>query len=113
LTVVGVTLGLSYGGGLLIQHARTGEIADRDVFFSMALLGLCHSLIEDTLVMSAVGAHHSGTLWGRLIFSLLATWILVRVVARLPERFFYRHLFKSALNRGNCSQNTAYASNSS
>jgi hypothetical protein len=60
LTVVGVTLGLSYGGGLLIQHARTGEIADRDVFFSMALLGLCHSLIEDTLVMSAVGAHHSG-----------------------------------------------------
>lgn len=81
-TVIGVTLGLSFGGGLLIQEAKAGHMKKKDVFLSMCFLALCHSLIEDTLLMMMLGAHLSAILWARLVFSLLAIALLARWVRR-------------------------------
>jgi len=81
-TVIGVTLGLSFGGGLLIQEAKAGHMKKKDVFLSMCFLALCHSLIEDTLLMMMLGAHLSAILWARLVFSLLAIAWLARWVRR-------------------------------
>ncbi len=93
ITVIGLTLGLAYGGGLIIREAQSGEIAPKDVFSSLTLMGLCHSLIEDTLLMVMLGGHVSGILWGRLLFSLAATALLVRSTALLPPAFCARHLW--------------------
>ena len=71
ITIIGITLGLSFGGGLLIKEAESGKLSPKDIFISMALLALCHSLIEDTLLIMLLGAHISGVLWGRLAFSLV------------------------------------------
>jgi len=90
ITVVGMTLGLAYGGGLIIQQARSGSLSKRDVVFSLTLMGFCHAVIEDTMIMVLAGAHFSGILWGRLIFSLLFTALLVRLTRGLPERVFDR-----------------------
>ena len=57
-------------------------------------MGLSHALIEDTLLMMILGGHISGVLWGRLIFSLIAIYLLVRVVSRLSESAFDRYLFR-------------------
>ncbi len=95
ITIVGVTLGLSFGGGLLIKEARTGQLSDRDIFASMAFLGLCHSLIEDTLLVMLLGAHISGVLWLRLVFSLISVALMTRWMDRRSERFHQRHLFRS------------------
>ena len=35
----------------------------------MALMGLCHSLVEDTILMMLLGGHLSGILGGRVVFS--------------------------------------------
>ncbi|MBN1361954.1 MAG: hypothetical protein JW993_15265 [Sedimentisphaerales bacterium] len=87
ITVVGMVLGLGYGSGLIIHHAGSGRIPKRDVLFSLALMGLCHSLIEDTLLMVALGAHLSGILLGRVLFALAATFALVKLSPLLPPRF--------------------------
>jgi hypothetical protein len=92
VTVIGMTLGLTYGGGLIIRESRSGQLSSRDVFFSVALLSLCHSLIEDTLLMVAIGAHWSGVLVGRLLFSLAVVFLLARIFARMPDEKFERIL---------------------
>lgn len=78
--VVGITLGLSYGGGLLIQDARSGAIGKRDILLAVAFISLCHSLIEDTLLVMLIGADLSGILWARLLFSLVVVGVLARLL---------------------------------
>lgn len=94
LTIVGMTMGLTYGGGLIIQESRSGRVHPRDVFASLTLMGLTHSLIEDTLLMLMLGAHLSGALFGRLFFSLLVVALLVRLLPWLSDSFVNRFLFK-------------------
>ena len=92
ITVVGMVLGLAYGGGLIIRQASSGQIPRQDVFFSLALMGLCHSLIEDTLVMALLGGHLSGILFGRIVFALVCTFALVRLCRHLSAAAFDRYL---------------------
>lgn len=82
ITLIGMTLGLAYGGGLLIREAERGEIAPTDIACAISLLGLCHSLIEDTLLVLLIGADLSGILWARLAFALVMIALLSRLLAR-------------------------------
>ena len=86
ITIIGMTLGLAYGGGLIIQEALSGRIHKRDVLFSLTLMALCHSIIEDTIVVSMMGAHLSGTLWARTAFALVFVFLLVRVISLISDR---------------------------
>jgi len=94
LTIIGMTLGISYGGGLILREAQSGNLQKSDIFFSLVLMGLCHSLFEDTMLMMVMGAHLSGIFWARLVFALLVVALLARICRRLPagvfERFFLR-----------------------
>ena len=54
------------------------------------ITGLCHSVIEDTMLMVLAGGHLSGILWGRLLFSMAATAVLVKLSGVLPEALFDR-----------------------
>ncbi len=93
VTIIGLTLGLSYGGGLIIRESREGALGRRDVFYSLTLMGLSHALIEDTLVAVLLGAGISGALWGRLGFTLFFVALLVQVARRLPQRLADRFLW--------------------
>jgi hypothetical protein len=92
ITIVGLTLGFTYGGALIIQEAHSGRLGGRDVFFSIALMSLSHSIIEDTLFMMALGAHPSGTLGARFLISLLVVSLLVRLFHGLSDDTFSRFL---------------------
>lgn len=78
VTVVGVVLGLSYGAGLLIRDLDKGVMNRRDSYLALCFLGLFHSIIEDTIVISALGAHISGILVARFIFAIIVIAILAR-----------------------------------
>ncbi|WP_419788246.1 nucleoside recognition domain-containing protein [Pseudodesulfovibrio sp.] len=93
ITVIGLTMGISYGGGLIINESKSGRVSKEDVFYSLTLMGLCHSLIEDTLLLLLIGGHVSGILWGRMIFALLAMTVVVHVVRRLPQTFRNTYLW--------------------
>ena len=94
ITIIGMTLGLSYGGGLIIREAQSGRLSKQDIFSSVALMGLCHSIFEDTLLLMVLGAHISGIFWGRLLFSLLVVFILAKLIKGLPQSFFNRYLVR-------------------
>lgn len=95
ITLVGLTLGISYGGALLIEEARAGHIKPRDILFSISLLGLSHGLIEDTLLLMLIGADLSGILFGRVVFTLVVIFLMVRLVDRFPAHAVDRYLVKS------------------
>ena len=95
ITVIGITLGISYGGGLIIKESRAGTIPPKDIFFAMVLMGLFHSIVEDTLLMLLLGGSLWGLLVGRLIFALLAVWLLVRLISLISEKRFERYFFKT------------------
>jgi hypothetical protein len=85
ITVIGMLLGIAYGGGLIISEARAGNIRKTDVFLSLLLMGLCHALIEDTLLMMFLGGNLWGILVGRVIFSMIVISILSRLISILPN----------------------------
>ncbi|WP_027722950.1 nucleoside recognition domain-containing protein [Maridesulfovibrio zosterae] len=93
LTVVGLTMGLSYGGGMIIHETKSGRIDKKDVFYSLTLMSLCHSLIEDTLLLTMIGGHISGLFWGRLIFSIITVAAIVQITKIIPESFSDKYLW--------------------
>ncbi|MBN2644781.1 MAG: hypothetical protein JXR59_04830 [Desulfuromonadaceae bacterium] len=94
ITLIGMLLGLSYGGSLIIQEAQSGKMAPRDVFLSLVLMGLCHSLIEDTLLMAVVGGHWSAILLARILFSIAVVMSFRPLLARLSPAFQNRYFFR-------------------
>ena len=85
ISLIGLTLGLSYGGALIIDEAKTKKLPKRDVFYAMTLMGLCHSMIEDTLLMISFGGHVSGIVFARIIFALIITYIIVSITKRMDD----------------------------
>ena len=80
VAVVGMIFGIVYGGALIIRETTTGSMSRREIFNSLALMGLSHGLIEDTLVMMAIGGKLGGILFGRVLFSLLVIFLLDRLL---------------------------------
>lgn len=94
LTIIGMVMGLAYGGGLIIHEARSGKVENRDIFFAVSFMGLAHSVFEDTLLMLVLGAHLSGLIWARVIYAVIFVFVLVRVVNRIPVSIFEKYLFR-------------------
>ncbi|MBF0527919.1 MAG: hypothetical protein HQK55_01350 [Deltaproteobacteria bacterium] len=86
ITIIGLTMGIAYGGGLIIHEAHRGKMKQHDIFAAVSLMGLSHALIEDSLLMSLLGASLYGILFARLLFSLVVVAGLTRFVARLGNR---------------------------
>ena len=93
LTIVGITLGIAFGGGLLIKEAKAGHISPRDVFITVTLLNLLHSLIEDTLLVLLLGADLMTVLWGRIVFALAVTALVAFALRNMNERHCERWLY--------------------
>ncbi|TNC81564.1 MAG: hypothetical protein C9356_08205 [Oleiphilus sp.] len=88
ITIVGLMLGLSFGAGLLIDEARSGRVSKRDIKVVACFLGLCHSIVEDTLLIMLLGAHVVPLLFGRLLFSCIVIWLICKSVYP-PEQTRY------------------------
>tara|TARA_R110002020_G_scaffold34840_5_gene105725 strand:- start:252 stop:1214 length:963 start_codon:yes stop_codon:yes gene_type:complete len=90
VTVIGFTLGLSYGAGLLIRDVQNGVLSKRDSTLALCFLGLCHSVIEDTLLILMLGADIAGILWARLLFAVIVTAMIARWPATTINRALHR-----------------------
>lgn len=90
VTVIGFTLGLSYGAGLLIRDVQNGVLSKRDSTLALCFLGLCHSVIEDTLLILMLGADIAGILWARLLFAVIVTAMIARWPATTIHRALHR-----------------------
>ena len=66
-----VALGISFGGGFLIEESKKNNISKRDILLSLSFLSLCHSIIEDTILILLLGSHISGILFFRFIYTIV------------------------------------------
>lgn len=82
VTTVGVLLGITYGGALIIEEAHKQNLPPRTRFLALSWLSLSHSLIEDTLLILAIGTD----IWIILVGRVVLTLIIVALLARLTNR---------------------------
>ena len=79
------TLGLGFGGGLLIRDVATGTIHKRDVFGVLCFINLLHSIFEDTAVVMLLGPSLLVVLAMRTIFAIIAALVVMMLATKLPE----------------------------
>jgi hypothetical protein len=96
ITIIGMTMGMGYGGGLIIREAQSGTLSKKDIFFSLSFMALMHSMIEDTLLMLLLGGHISGVLIFRFLFAMLVVFVMVRLMRRVSDRTFNRYFFRTS-----------------
>ncbi len=94
ITMTGVLLGMTFGGGLIVREAKSGKLGHRTVFLSLLFMSLCHGLIEDTLFALILGGHISGILFARIAMAVIVTMVLNQIIRAIPEPLFYRYFFK-------------------
>jgi spore maturation protein SpmB len=97
IAVVGVTLGLGFGGGLLIKEVATGQIPRKDVFGVLCFINLLHSIFEDTSVVMLLGPNLFIVLIGRTIYSMLFIYVLMRLVNGWSDNAWQRFLTNSQI----------------
>ena len=85
LTVIGMLLGLTYGGGMIIQSTKEVQYTPQARFMALSSLCLLHSLIEDTVLMLAFGADIWIVLVGRAAFTMAIVAGMAWAVNQLPK----------------------------
>jgi len=76
--LVGMFFGIGYGGGVIIDSARSGRISWRDMFLVYLFLSVCHAVIEDTALFMAIGADPLIIILGRLAIAVVITCLAGR-----------------------------------
>lgn len=95
LPIIGLTLGLAYGGGLIIKEVKSNKISKKDTFLSLSFMNLSHSLIEDTILTLTIGASIFGILFGRIFFTIIIMIILVKIINIFSKKTFEKYFMNN------------------
>ncbi len=92
IILIGLTLGISFGGGFLIEESRKNNISKKDILLSLSFLSLCHSIIEDTILILLLGSHISGILFFRFIYTVIIILIMKFLLETKMQKFILSKL---------------------
>ncbi|HYG57130.1 MAG TPA: nucleoside recognition domain-containing protein [Symbiobacteriaceae bacterium] len=81
--VAGLTIGLTYGSGVIIQVVEEGKLNRDELTVVCVLLGVSHALIEETILLTSLGAN--GVLLVALRVLLAPTFAFVASRLLLPR----------------------------
>lgn len=76
---IGTFLGITYGAGLLIQEAKNQSMHQKDLFYVVTFLMICHAIIEDTLLFAIFGANITIIIVVRTIAAIIIAYILTKL----------------------------------
>lgn len=71
--LVGLFVGIFFGAAVIIEYAREGLLQKRDLLLIGIFLALNHSVIEDNLLLAALGASFPLLLISRFLLAFLVT----------------------------------------
>lgn len=80
--VAGLTIGLAFGAGLMIQAVKEDGVSKRDMYLALIFLVSCHAVVEDTLIFIPLGI----PVWPLLLIRLAAAIILTIAVSRILKK---------------------------
>ncbi|TMN21331.1 nucleoside recognition domain-containing protein [Lentibacillus cibarius] len=84
--VAGLTIGLAYGAGLMIQAVEEDGVSKRDMYLALVFLVSCHAVVEDTVIFIPLGI----PVWPLLLIRLSTAIVLTMTVAFIWKRLEYR-----------------------
>jgi len=94
ITIVGMILGYAYGGGLIIQEAKSGNITKKDLFYTIIFLSLCHSFIEDSMLMIVIGGAAIPVFLGRFLLAYVSCAVIVIITRKMNYNLFLKLFFR-------------------
>ncbi|MGM8366066.1 nucleoside recognition domain-containing protein [Virgibacillus sp. W0181] len=80
--VTGLTIGLAFGAGVMIQAVKEDGVSRRDTILALIFLVSCHAVIEDTVVFIPLGI----PVWPLLVIRLLMAVVLTMTIAFIWKR---------------------------
>ncbi len=83
--LVGQLLGITYGAGILISEAKSGNLNKQEIIFIATFLMISHSVLEDTLLFVIFGANYWVIVGARLLMAFLVSFILLRMMKLFPS----------------------------
>ena len=92
IILIGLTLGISFGGGFLIEESKKNNISKKDILLSLSFLSLCHSIIEDTILILLLGSHISGILFFRFIYTVIIILLMKILLEPKMQKFILSKL---------------------
>ena len=95
IAIVGVTLGVGFGSGLLMKEVQTGTIPKKDVFGVVCFINLIHSVFEDTAVVFVLGPSLFVIVALRLLFAIVITMACMAAASLLTDAQWHRYLTNS------------------
>ena len=75
LWIVANTLGLGYGGAIMINEAEEGRLSKEDADLLNHHIAISHSQLEDPLLFVSIGYNYGVLLWPRILLAILFVWI--------------------------------------
>jgi hypothetical protein len=78
--LAGFFLGIVFGSGVIISFANDGTLTKRDLILVLVFLGICHSIVEDTLIFAALGANWWVLISCRFVLAALAAFAVSLVL---------------------------------
>ncbi|RKQ35556.1 nucleoside recognition domain-containing protein [Oceanobacillus halophilus] len=80
--VAGLTIGLAYGAGLMIQAVKEDGVSKKDMYLALIFLVSCHAVVEDTLIFIPLGI----PVWPLLIIRLTTAILLTMTIAIIMNK---------------------------
>lgn len=74
LWIVAYTLGLGYGGAIMINEAEEGRLSKEDADLLNHHIAISHSQLEDPLLFVSVGYSYFILMWPRVLLAVLFVW---------------------------------------
>ncbi len=84
--VTGLTIGLAYGAGVMIQAVKEDHVSKKDMYLVLIFLVTCHAVVEDTLIFIPLGIPVWPLLLIRLVTALVLTITIAAVWKRVDRR---------------------------
>lgn len=80
-----LAVGLTYGAGILLQTGEEGRLSRNELTVACVFLGICHAVVEETILLAAIGLNGFlviGVRFGAaLVFGLAASRLLLKAPA--------------------------------
>jgi hypothetical protein len=83
--LAGLLLGIVFGSGIILAFAKDGSLTKRDLLLVLIFLGICHSVIEDTLIFAALGANWWVLISCRFFLAALAAFAVSLMLPSQPQ----------------------------
>jgi hypothetical protein len=83
--VAGLTIGLAYGAGVMIQAAEEDGVSYKDLTLAFIFLVSCHAVVEDTLIFMPLGIPVLPLLLIRIVTAVILTMAVGAIWSRFEH----------------------------